>query len=127
MGLINSQSFNDNKKRELLLLKEENRRLKDKLDDLSLEILRLKGLGYNVSTPASQHMETKMKQQPKLRSSAGYGTFPPAFPITLQPNAKFITKLLFPTKKLAYHYAVYGIKHTLKKSLQYIKKKIKSN
>ncbi|CAH8719287.1 hypothetical protein M5W83_07105 [Paenibacillus thiaminolyticus] len=101
------------------LYQEENRELRQQVDILNLELMKCKGSG----STSRRHFAEKPVQNPKVShlniSTASYDQFP----IILSSESSFFSKVLYPTKKLAYYYAVLGIKGTAKKIGGYLKKK----
>ncbi|MDU5141604.1 MAG: hypothetical protein E6230_05375 [Paenibacillus dendritiformis] len=122
-----SRKINDGYETQLKVLcrlyKEENRKLRKELDLLNLELMVSKGN----SQTSKRYKTDKPVQNPKVNqlnvSRASYDHFP----IILSTQSTFISKILYPTKKLAYYYAVLGVKGTAKKIGRFLKKKRSKN
>jgi len=111
-------------KGELVSLKEENIKLAQKVDRLTLELLKEKGK-LRSSQPsqsvAQQQVQVHIPSTYNVNRHAGSMHTLPALP----NNAKVISKVLYPTKKLAFSFAVFGVKETLGRIRSYIVRKAK--
>lgn len=110
------------RRREVISIKEENRRLSETIDKLTLELLLLREVVRDKGNGKSNRRTTKEAIKPTVKVSSTNGT-ESKFPVVLSENAKFYSRLLYPTKKLAYYYAVLGVKNTIKIIISRISRK----
>jgi hypothetical protein len=121
---FNLSDLNEWRRLEMMRIKEENRQLRKMLDEQTLELLALR-TAYNGKDNSKQISNKSKNNKNTVKSTFGHaGLNALVFPVVLPENAKIFSRLLYPTKKLAYYYALLGVKNTFMIVASQIKHKI---
>lgn len=96
---------------ELLKVRSQNRELKNRLDTLSIKLLEQAGSYSGKKAVVKTNTANSTQSSPYL-----------PFPVNLSSKG-VLSRFMFITKKLAYFYAVYGIKFTFKKLVKKLLKR----